>query len=64
MRRLPSTSIEGVMCFYDYRSQEPEARFIAMMKDFCQTYDNKPASTEDFKVMVEKHMTPSMERRA
>ena len=49
------------MMLYDYRSQEPEARFIAMMKDFCQSYDNKPASTEDFKAMVEKHMTPSMD---
>ncbi len=48
------------MMLYDYRSQEPEARFIAMMKDFCETY-NKAASTEDFKAIVEKHMTPSMD---
>jgi len=49
------------MMLYDYRSQEQEARFIAMMKDFCDTYNNKAASTEDFKAMVEKHMTPPMD---
>jgi len=35
--------------------------FKAMMKDFVQTYRNRPASTEDFKAMVEKHMTPQMD---
>jgi hypothetical protein len=32
-----------------------------MMKDFVSTYTNKPASTEDFKAMVEKHMTQQMD---
>ena len=31
-----------------------------MMQDFCRTFENKPASTEDFKAIVEKHMTPEM----
>ena len=37
-----------------------DARFQAMMKDFVQTHFNKPVSTEDFKAIVEKHMTPEM----
>lgn len=43
------------------RSAEPDERFIAMMKDFCQTYHNQPASTEDFKLIVEKYMLPVMD---
>ncbi|MCU1311954.1 MAG: Aminopeptidase N-like protein [Candidatus Angelobacter sp.] len=35
--------------------------FRDMMRDFVITYMNKPASTEDFKAMVEKHMTPQMD---
>ncbi len=37
-----------------------DARFQEMMKDFVQTHFNKAVSTEDFKAMVEKHMTPEM----
>jgi len=37
-----------------------EARFQAMMKDFVQTHFNQDVSTEDFKAIVEKHMTPEM----
>lgn len=37
-----------------------DARFQEMMKDFVQTHFNKPVSTEDFKAIVEKHMTPDM----
>jgi len=37
-----------------------DKRFQAMMKDFVQTYFNKPVSTEDFKSIVEKHMTNEM----
>jgi hypothetical protein len=43
------------------RSQDPDERFKAMMKDFCMTYNNQPASTEDFKAIVEKHMLPGMD---
>ena len=35
--------------------------FKAMMRDYVQTYLNQAASTEDFKAMVEKHMTPQMD---
>lgn len=37
-----------------------DARFQAMMKDFVKTHFNQDVSTEDFKAIVEKHMTPEM----
>jgi hypothetical protein len=42
------------------QSKGGDAQFQAMMKDFVQTHFNKDVSTEDFKAMVEKHMTPEM----
>jgi aminopeptidase N len=33
-----------------------------MMRDFVKTYSGQPATTEDFKAMVEKHMTPDMKQ--
>ncbi len=44
----------------DSRNQDPEHIFKEMMQDYCKTFDNKPASTEDFKAIVEKHMTQNM----
>jgi aminopeptidase N len=35
--------------------------FKALMHDFVDTYRLKVATTEDFKAMVEKHMTPAMD---
>ena len=35
--------------------------FRETMQDFVKTYANKAATTEDFKAMVEKHMTPEMD---
>lgn len=37
-----------------------DMRFQEMMKDFVKTHFNQPVSTEDFKAIVEKHMTPEM----
>ncbi len=45
----------------DPRNPDPEHLFKEMMQDYCKTFDNKPASTEDFKAIVEKHMTRSMD---
>jgi Peptidase family M1 domain len=45
----------------DGRSQDPDHLFKAMMQDYCKTFDNKAASTEDFKSIVEKHMTRAMD---
>jgi hypothetical protein len=35
--------------------------FRELMQDFAKTYMNRAATTEDFKAMVEKHMTPEMD---
>lgn len=45
----------------DPRNPDPEHKFKEMMQDYCKTYENKPASTEDFKAIVEKHMTRNMD---
>ncbi|MFV0388189.1 MAG: M1 family metallopeptidase [Pyrinomonadaceae bacterium] len=41
--------------------QEKDARFIAMMHDFIKSHYDKDVSTEDFKRIVEKHITPEMD---
>ncbi len=38
-----------------------DQHFKELMQDFVKTYTNRPATTEDFKAMVEKHMTPAMD---
>jgi hypothetical protein len=38
-----------------------DQNFKATMQDFVRTYSGKAATTEDFKAMVEKHMTPEMD---
>ncbi|HEY6272255.1 MAG TPA: M1 family aminopeptidase, partial [Terriglobales bacterium] len=45
----------------DSASQDPDAKFKAMMHDFTKTYANRAASTEDFKAMTEKYMTREMD---
>lgn len=45
----------------DSTSQDPDAKFKAMMHDFTRTYANRVASTEDFKAVLEKHMTREMD---
>jgi Peptidase family M1 domain len=45
----------------DLHNPDPEHLFKEMMQDYCKTFDNKPASTEDFKAIVEKHMTRGMD---
>jgi hypothetical protein len=42
-------------------SNEPDAKFIAMMKDFVTQYSGKSPSTADFQRVVEKHMNPRMD---
>jgi aminopeptidase N len=41
--------------------QTGDQRFKDMMQDFVKTYGGKSATTEDFKAMVEKHMTREMD---
>jgi hypothetical protein len=45
----------------DPRNPDPDHLFKDMMRDYCKTFDNRPASTEDFKAIVEKHMTRGMD---
>jgi hypothetical protein len=49
------------MMMADPTKPDPDARFEAMMHDFCSTFDNKAASTEDFKAITEKYMTAGMD---
>lgn len=42
-------------------NQTGDKQFKDMMHDFVETYRGKPATTEDFKAMVEKHMTRQMD---
>jgi aminopeptidase N len=46
------------MMMYDH--QTADSKFQAMMKDFVTTHYNQNVSTEDFKKIVEKHMTNQM----
>jgi hypothetical protein len=48
------------MQLYDATNPDPDHRFKEMMREYCKTFANKPASTEDFKTVVERYMTPAM----
>jgi aminopeptidase N len=48
------------MMMFD-RTKGGDAQFQAMMKDFVQTHFNQDVSTEDFKKIVEKHITKEMD---
>jgi len=41
--------------------KEGDSRFKATMQDFVQSHHLQAATTEDFKAMVEKHMSPQMD---
>lgn len=43
-----------------WNPQTGDQAFKAMMHDFTSTYGGRTATTEDFKAIVEKHMTPDM----
>lgn len=44
-----------------WSQKDGDTAFKAMMRDFATTYRLQPATTEDFKAIVEKHMTPEMD---
>ncbi len=46
---------------WNSQSSNGDERFIALMKNYCQTFNNKPASTEDFKALLEQHMIPPLD---
>ena len=43
-----------------WNAKNGDAAFKETMHDFVRTYGGKAATTEDFKAMLEKHMTPEM----
>jgi len=45
----------------DNTVKDVDGRFKALMHDFTKTYSSQAATTEDFKAMVEKHMTREMD---
>ena len=47
------------MMLHDNRGGDQQ--FKELMQDFVKTYSGKAATTEDFKAMVEKHMTREMD---
>jgi len=44
-----------------FTARDGDGRFQALMKDFVQTNFNRDVSTEDFKRIVEKHMSKDMD---
>ena len=44
-----------------YTARDGDKRFQALMKDFVQSHFNRDVSTEDFKQIVEKHMSKEMD---
>lgn len=49
------------MMMYDHKQGVGDAKFQKMMKDFMSSHFNKDISTNDFKLAVEKYMTPVMD---
>jgi hypothetical protein len=49
------------MMMFDSRGGTRDKRFQVMMKDFITSNFNKDISTNDFKLAVEKHITPEMD---
>jgi aminopeptidase N len=43
-----------------YSQDDGDKAFIEMMHDFVESHRDRPASTESFKAVVEKHMTKMM----
>lgn len=48
------------MMMYEPGSQDPDAKFKEMMRDFTSTHGGKFATTADFQKTVERHMVPAM----
>lgn len=44
-----------------YDAENKDKAFIDLMHDFVSSHQNRPASTESFKAIVEKHMTKTMD---
>ncbi len=49
------------MMMMDTASENPDQRFIAMMREFVADYSGEAPSTADFQAVAEGHMTPQMD---
>ncbi len=49
------------MLFFNPAVPNPEEGFMTMMQDFCKTFHNQAASTEDFKATVERNMPRTLD---
>jgi len=49
------------MMLRDPESDEPDQRFIALLKDFVETSADRNPTTRDFQRVVERHMTPVLD---
>lgn len=49
------------MMMWDHTSANPDAKFIAMMRDFVAANAGKHASAADFKKAIERHMLPQLD---
>ncbi len=49
------------MAMRDPEADEPDARFIAMMKDFVEASADRNPTTRDFQKAVERHMTQELD---
>jgi hypothetical protein len=47
------------MLLHDF-ARNDDSRFIAMMREFASTFQNRNASTEDFKAIVDRHFRADM----
>jgi hypothetical protein len=48
------------MLMREAQAPNPDEKFFAMLRDFAATHAGRSASTDDFKKIVEKHMTPNL----
>jgi hypothetical protein len=46
---------------YDPGEKEPEKNFVDMMHDFVEVHRERPATTESFRAIAQKHMTKLMD---
>ena len=54
--------LEMLRCMmFNPDNEEKDKAFIAMMHDFVDSHRDKPATTESFKAIAEKHMTKQMD---
>jgi hypothetical protein len=53
--------VHTIRCMIRDWDTDSDARFIAMMRDFVESYRSKPATTDDLQRMIEKHIGEPMD---